>query len=58
MDLTLPRQPVYERKMGVKFIWGEVKELNGARKTASTLAESRCLGPAGMCSLGWTEPRG
>ena len=20
---------VYERKMGVKFIWGEVKELNG-----------------------------
>jgi len=26
---------VLERKMGVKFIWGEVKELNGDKKTAS-----------------------
>ncbi|CAK9072932.1 unnamed protein product [Durusdinium trenchii] len=34
-SLTFTLQPVYERKMGVKFIWGEVKELNGARKTAS-----------------------
>jgi len=33
-SLTFTLQPVYERKMGVKFIWGEVKELNGDRKTA------------------------
>ena len=26
--------------MGVKFIWGEVKELNGARKTASHRANA------------------
>ena len=34
-SLTFTLQPVYERKMGVKFIWGEVKELDGDRKTAS-----------------------
>merc|ERR1712194_561073 len=27
-------QPVYERKMGVKFIWGEVLKLDGDEKTA------------------------
>lgn len=26
-QLTSQRQPVFERKMGVKFIWGEVPEL-------------------------------
>ena len=34
-SLTFTLQPVLERKMGVKFIWGEVKELNGDKKTAS-----------------------
>eukprot|EP00435_Cladocopium_sp_Y103_P014401 s2630_g3.t1 len=34
-SLTFTLQPVFERKMGVKFIWGEVKELNGDKKTAS-----------------------
>jgi len=33
--LTFTLQPVLERKMGVKFIWGEVKELNGEKKTAT-----------------------
>jgi len=32
--LTFTLQPVLERSMGVKFIWGEVKSLNGAEKYA------------------------
>jgi hypothetical protein len=34
-SLTFTLQPVLERSMGVKFIWGEVKKLNGAEKTAT-----------------------
>jgi len=30
-SLSFTLQPVYERKMGVKFIWGEVKELDGIK---------------------------
>jgi len=33
--LTFTLQPVLERKMGVKFIWGEVKKLDGDKKTAT-----------------------
>jgi NADH dehydrogenase FAD-containing subunit len=33
--LTFTLQPVLERSIGVKFIWGEVKELNGERKVAT-----------------------
>jgi len=32
--LTFTLQPVIEEKMGCKFIWGEVKELNGEDRTA------------------------
>mmetsp|Transcript_72476 Transcript_72476/g.156714 ORF Transcript_72476/g.156714 Transcript_72476/m.156714 type:complete len:443 (-) Transcript_72476:143-1471(-) len=34
-SLTFTLQPVLERSIGVKFIWGEVKQLNGAEKTAT-----------------------
>jgi hypothetical protein len=34
-SLTFTLQPVLERSMGVKFIWGEVKQLNGDKKTAT-----------------------
>jgi len=33
-SLSFTLQPVYERKMGVKFIWGEVKELDGTKMCA------------------------
>eukprot|EP00429_Kryptoperidinium_foliaceum_P018199 CAMPEP_0176044254 /NCGR_PEP_ID=MMETSP0120_2-20121206/21964_1 /TAXON_ID=160619 /ORGANISM="Kryptoperidinium foliaceum, Strain CCMP 1326" /LENGTH=150 /DNA_ID=CAMNT_0017377661 /DNA_START=87 /DNA_END=535 /DNA_ORIENTATION=- len=33
--LTFTLQPVFERSMGVKFIWGEVKKLNAIEKTAT-----------------------
>jgi len=33
--LSFTLQPVYERKIGVKFIWGEVKKLDGEAKTAT-----------------------
>mmetsp|Transcript_50977 Transcript_50977/g.70056 ORF Transcript_50977/g.70056 Transcript_50977/m.70056 type:complete len:443 (-) Transcript_50977:102-1430(-) len=33
--LTFTLQPVLERSMGVKFIWGEVKSLDGDKKTAT-----------------------
>ncbi|CAE7531236.1 PAG [Symbiodinium natans] len=33
--LTFTLQPVIETRMGCKFIWGEVKELNGDEKTAT-----------------------
>ena len=34
-SLTFTLQPVLERSLGVKFIWGEVKNLDGDRKTAT-----------------------
>jgi len=34
-SLTFTLQPVLERSMGVKFIWGEVKNLDGDRMTAT-----------------------
>jgi len=34
-SLTFTLQPVLERSVGVKFIWGEVKSLDGDRKTAT-----------------------
>jgi len=34
-SLCFTLQPVYERKIGVKFIWGEVLKLNGEKKTAT-----------------------
>lgn len=33
--LTFTLQPVIETRMACKFIWGEVKELNGEQKTAT-----------------------
>merc|ERR1712100_842960 len=33
--LTFTLQPVLERKTGVKFIWGEVKQLDGEGKVAT-----------------------
>jgi len=48
-SLTFTLQPVLERKMGVKFIWGEVKELNGEKKIA-------CIKPifaSGMDEIGF-----
>ena len=33
--LTFNPQPVLERRMGVKFMWIEVKSLNGKEKTAT-----------------------
>lgn len=33
--LTFTLEPVLERKLGVKFIWGEVKHLDGEKKTAT-----------------------
>jgi len=34
-SLSFTLQPVYERNIGVKFIWGEVKELNGDKLCAT-----------------------
>eukprot|EP00928_Gymnodinium_smaydae_P098452 TRINITY_DN9159_c0_g1_i1.p2 TRINITY_DN9159_c0_g1~~TRINITY_DN9159_c0_g1_i1.p2 ORF type:complete len:109 (-),score=37.57 TRINITY_DN9159_c0_g1_i1:20-307(-) len=33
--LTFTLQPVLERSIGVKFIWGEVKSLDGEKKKES-----------------------
>jgi hypothetical protein len=33
--LSFTLQPVLERRIGVKFIWGEVMELNGEKKTCT-----------------------
>jgi len=33
--LTFTLQPVLERSMGVKFIWGEVKTLDGEKKNCN-----------------------
>ncbi|CAE8714351.1 unnamed protein product [Polarella glacialis] len=66
-SLTFTLQPVLERKMGVKFIWGEVKELNGEKKTATikpmfssqmdTVAFEYCIICAG-CNFGPFKPMG
>lgn len=66
-SLTFTLQPVIERSMGVKFIWGEVKELNGERKTATIkpmfvssseeIAWDYCIICAG-CNFGPFKPMG
>merc|ERR1719217_963496 len=65
--LTFTLQPVLERKTGVKFIWGEVKELNGENKTAlvqpiyakdqETIGFDYCIICAG-CNFGPFQPNG
>merc|ERR1711976_602100 len=36
-SLSFTLQPILERSMGVKYIWGEVKELDGENKCAKVL---------------------
>jgi len=36
-SLSFTLQPIIERSMGVKFIWGEVKELDGTKQVAKVL---------------------
>eukprot|EP00927_Polykrikos_kofoidii_P001155 TRINITY_DN1041_c0_g1_i3.p1 TRINITY_DN1041_c0_g1~~TRINITY_DN1041_c0_g1_i3.p1 ORF type:complete len:475 (-),score=74.06 TRINITY_DN1041_c0_g1_i3:8-1381(-) len=65
--LTFTLQPVLERKMGVKYIWGEVKELNGEQKFATiktmfsenmdTIGFDYCIICAG-CNFGPFQPMG
>jgi len=65
--LTFTLQPVLERKMRVKFIWGEVKTLDGKTKTAlvkpmvldkdETIAFDYCIICAG-CNFGPFKPMG
>jgi len=65
--LTFTLQPVLERKMGVKFIWGEVKNLDGDKKVATikpmfssnldTVAFDYCVICAG-CNFGPFKPMG
>jgi len=65
--LTFTLQPVLERKMGVKFIWGEVKTLDGEKKIATikpmfsstldTIAFDYCVICAG-CNFGPFKPMG
>lgn len=65
--LTFTLQPVLERKMGVKYIWGEVKELNGEAKTATiktmfsqnmdTISFDYCIICSG-CNFGPFQPMG
>jgi len=65
--LTFTLQPVLERKTGVKFIWGEVKELNGVDKSAvvqpiyakdkETIKFDYCIICAG-CNFGPFQPNG
>ena len=33
--MTFNSQPVLDKKMEVKFMWGEVKSLDGKKKTAT-----------------------
>jgi hypothetical protein len=66
-SLSFTLQPVIERSMGVKFIWGEVKELDGANKTATiktmfsdnkdTISWDYCMICAG-CNFGPFKPMG
>jgi len=65
--LTFTLQPVIERSMGVKFIWGEVKTLDGEKKTASIkpmfsdkmdeISFDYCIICAG-CNFGPFQPMG
>ncbi|CAE7791679.1 aifB [Symbiodinium sp. CCMP2592] len=65
--LSFSLQPVLERRMGVKYIWGEVKELDGDRKVANIkpLASDRreevgfdyCIICSG-CNFGPFKPMG
>jgi len=65
--LTFTLQPVLERKMGVKYIWGEVKNLDGEKKTATiktmfseqmdTIGFDYCIICAG-CNFGPFQPMG
>jgi len=66
-SLTFTLQPVLERKMGVKFIWGEVLELDGKAKTAKVqtifssnidmIAFDYCVICSG-CNFGVFKPQG
>jgi len=66
-SLTFTLQPVLERKMGVKFIWGEVLTLDGDTKTAKvktmfsdntdTISFDYCIICAG-CNFGPFKPQG
>eukprot|EP00438_Fugacium_kawagutii_P004715 Skav217795 [mRNA] locus=scaffold1782:366722:371593:- [translate_table: standard] len=53
--LTFTLQPVIETRMACKYIWGEVKELNGEQKTATykpeTIDFDYCIIAAG-CNFG------
>jgi NADH dehydrogenase FAD-containing subunit len=65
--LTFTLQPVLERKMGVKYIWGEVKQLDGEKKIATiktmfsenldTIGFDYCIICAG-CNFGPFQPMG
>jgi len=65
--LTFTLQPILERKTGVKFIWGEVKQLDGEGKTATIqpmyardqekVAFDYCIICAG-CNFGPFQPNG
>lgn len=65
--LTFTLQPVFERTIGVKFIWGEVKQLDGLQKTATIktmfsdttdkVAWDYCMICAG-CNFGPFKPMG
>jgi len=65
--LTFTLQPVLERRMHVKFIWGEVKTLDGDKKTATiklifaeandALGFDSCIICAG-CNFGPFKPMG
>jgi len=50
--LTFTLQPVLERSMGVKFIWGEVKTLDGEKKTA-TIKPMFCTSPDHLDIISW-----
>jgi len=66
-SLTFTLQPVLERSVGVKFIWGEVKALDGDKKTATIkpifsstndeIAWDYCIICAG-CNFGPFKPMG
>jgi len=66
-SLTFTLQPVLERKMGVKFIWGEVLKLDGDNKTATvktsfnegtdTISFDFCIICSG-CNFGPFKPQG
>jgi len=65
--LTFMYQPVLEGKMGVKFIWGEVKDLDGEKRECTyktvqggetqTIGYDYCIIACG-CNFGLFEPLG